>query len=92
MLSCRRSDDALINQACQFVEQFVLCLHVAGLVERAGKHQFPMQAQAFALEQPHIDGSGIVNQRQFALRRQDVDQLFKMPVGLRQADDMADWR
>ena len=66
-VNCRFYDDSLIDQARQLIQQFVPRLHVVGLVQRAGEHELPVQAQALALEQPDINGSRIVDEGELAL-------------------------
>ncbi|KAG1537544.1 hypothetical protein G6F50_014844 [Rhizopus delemar] len=72
----------LVDQLGHPVQQVVLALHVRGLVQRAGEHRFPVQRQRLALECHHIDLAGIIDQPQLALRRQQLDDLRVVLIGV----------
>ena len=84
-------DHAGVDQIGDPLQQTMLLDHVCGLVQRTGEHQLPVQRQALALELHHIQRlQRVVDQRQTPLRRQALDQLRVVLVGLGQAGDMGD--
>ncbi|KAG0774288.1 hypothetical protein G6F22_014185 [Rhizopus arrhizus] len=85
VLAQRGLQHAGVDQLGHPVQQVVLALHVRGLVQRAGEHRFPVQRQRLALECHHIDLAGIIDQPQLALRRQQLDDLRVVLIGVGQA-------
>ena len=63
--------------------------HVRGFEQRPGVHELPMQGQAFAFKQGNVQRLGVVDQGQFALGCQCLDQLRQVLIGLGQAGDVS---
>ncbi len=88
MLTQRGGDHLLINQRGNAGQKLVLGDHVPGFKHRAGEHKFPVQGDALRLQRTGIQRLGIVYQRQFALRRESLNNLRIVRCGVVQAGDV----
>lgn len=77
-----------VDHLRDLIEDGVLVDHILGGVERAGKHQLPVQRKTFAFEQFDIEGFGVVDQTEFSLRLYDFHNLLDVVFGVRKADDV----
>ena len=91
VLSKRAAHAASVHELGHLVEQLVLALQVGGVEHRAREHELPVQRQAFGLELHHVERRGrIVDEADLALRREQLDELVPVPIGLREAGHVRD--
>ncbi len=65
----RGTDRLAINPPGDAGQYVMLTLHIVGLIQRAGKHQLPVSRDRFVFERHRVQRGRIVNDPQFALRR-----------------------
>ena len=64
--------------------------HVRGLEAGAGEHGLPVQGGGFGLELVDVEGRGVVDEGEGALRRDEFDDLGEVLIGVGEADDEFD--
>jgi hypothetical protein len=80
-LSNSRLQSSRLNKGSDFVQEFMLSLHIRRLEQRPSEHEFPSEMSAFVLQKSQFQGlAGAIDAANSTLRPNQI--RHRLPVGV----------